>query len=53
MRNVNLLKRQEGVESWHRWKDATTISDNTKHKTVLEQSIWKRRTKTVCPKFLV
>lgn len=24
-KNVNFLKRQEGMESRHRWKDATTI----------------------------
>ena len=43
-KNVNFLKRQEGVESRHRWKDATTISDNTEHKIVLGKTVFGKTT---------
>lgn len=38
--NVNFLKRQDGMESRHRWKDATIISDNIQHKIVLEKKVF-------------
>lgn len=47
------MKRQEGIESRHGWKDAMTISDNIQHKVACgEKCIWKSHTKIVCPKFL-
>lgn len=38
--NVNFPKRQAGMESRYRWKDATTISVNIKHKILHEKKVF-------------
>lgn len=34
------MKRQEGIESRHGWKDAMTISDNIQHKVACGEKMY-------------